>query len=282
MLDLILTAALLSNSAVAIEPQTPGASPTNLGAVARIIGQDDKEQGEDEPKIDPKKVEATVELLKEAFKKGSEVVAKLEAITAAVDVPHEDVAEALAKGLKDKEAEVVMSTIDGLRQMKIPSALAELVSAHKRERDIKKDDDQFAALLKAIGSYGDPENVELLADDMLHNPHRDIIRARILSLGNTRCDESVKELITIMNSAAKKKIQPYMGEISLALTALTGADEGKSQDRWTTWWNANKRDLEIAEVMPELPKKLKSQWNKYWGIYEEEDRGEKREDRGEE
>ena len=189
-------------------------------------------------------------------------------------------AKALAKGIKDKEPEVVTATIDGLRQMAIPGALKELVSAHKRERNLKKNDDQFAALLKAIGSYGDADNVDLLADDMLHNPHRDIIRARILSLGNTRCRESAEELISIMNSAARKKIQPYMGEISLALTALTGADEGKSQDRWTTWWNANKRDLEIEETMAPLPKKLKAQWNKYWGIYEDEDRGEKREDRG--
>ncbi|MFT6362075.1 MAG: HEAT repeat protein [Planctomycetota bacterium] len=282
MLDFILTAALLSNPVVELELQAPAAPLANQGAIALLVSGNDKEEEADEPKIDPKKVEATVELLKQAFKKGSKVADKLEAITAAVDVLHEDVAKALAKGLKDKEAEVVISTIDALRQMKIPSALTELVSAHKRERNLKKDDDQFAALLKAIGSYGDHDHVELLADDMLHNPHREVIRARILSLGNTRCNESAEELISIMNSAAKKKIQPYMGEISLALTALTGADEGKSQDRWTTWWNANKRDLEIEETMPPLPKKLKAIWNKYWGIYEDEDRGEKREDRGDE
>jgi hypothetical protein len=279
MLDLILITALLSNPTVGLDPQVPAGVIANQGPAA-LLATEDKD--EDEPKIDPKKLEATVELLNNAFKKGSDVVDKLEAITAAVAVPHEDVAKALAKGLKDKEPEVITATIDGLRQMAIPGALSELVSAHKRERNIKKDDDLFAALLKAIGAYGHPDNVELLADDMLHNSHRGTIQARVLGLGNTRCKESVEELISIMNSAGRKKIKPHMSEIALALTALTGSDQGQSLDRWTTWWNANKRDLEIDEVMAPLPKKLNAKWSKFWGIYKEKDRGEKREDRGDE
>ena len=113
MLDLILIAALLSNPTVEVDPQVPAGVIANQGPTA-LLATEDKD--EDEPKIDPKKLEATVELLNNAFKKGSDVVDKLEAITAAVAVPHEDVAKALAKGLKDKEPEVITATIDGLRE----------------------------------------------------------------------------------------------------------------------------------------------------------------------
>jgi hypothetical protein len=273
MLNLIITAVLYAAPNLPIQPES---------APPIVFAKDEKkdEDKKEEPKLDPEQLKATVEMLKDAFKKGQDVEVKLEAINAALDFPHEDVASALSKGFKDKEHEVVIATIVAMAKLKIPSALEELVSAHKRERGIKKVDEQFGALLKAIGSYGDPDNVDLLCDDLLQNTHKDVLRARVFGLGNTRCQESVEELINIMASASRKKIQPHMDKINLALAALTGNDEGKSQDRWTTWWNDNKRDIKISKEMAPLSKKMQATWNQYWGIYEEEERETKREDRG--
>jgi hypothetical protein len=265
MFTLLLTVALSSN---------PSAAPSQLTAPAiSLFAQDPEgkkegmdEDKSDEEKLDPKKVEAAVEALKEAFEKGSEVADRLEAIEAALAYPHEDIAKAMAKGLKDKEHEVVLTTIVALARLKHPAAMKELVNAYKRERAIKKDDVLFAATLKSIGSYGDPDNIDLLSDDLFQNTSKNVIRARIFGLGKTRSVEAAKELMTIMSSSGHKYVNPHMDEINLSLSILTGADEGKSRNRWVTWWNANKRTLKITEEPQEIDRKSQSKWDQYWDL----------------
>lgn len=262
MLNLLLTAALALNPATAPAPLD---SEVILSAVQERGDKEDEEKVE-EKELDPKEVEAIVEALKEAFKSGSEITDRLDAIEAALMYPHEDVAKAVAKGIKDKEPEVVMASILGLARLKHPAALKELVSAYKRERSIKKDDKLFAATLKAIGSYGDPDQVTLLSDDLFENTNKEVIRARIFGLGNTRCKEAVEELISIMSSSAPKYINPHMTELNLALFVLTGTDEGKSRDRWFSWWNENKRTLKISKEVGKLGKQDQAKWEQYWDL----------------
>ena len=56
-----------------------------------------------------------------------------------------------------------------------------------------------------------------------------------------------------------------MPSARLALAVLTGVDKGTSKDAWQAWWKENKRSFRVAEQRPPLSKKLKAQWEAYWG-----------------
>ncbi len=98
-----------------------------------------------------------------------------------------------------------------------------------------------------------------------------VLEARVLSLGRIRTKDSVKALIDLMEVAGRGKIQPFMADFRLALCALTGIDQGTSQDLWAGWWREHKDGLKIATVEPELPKGLQRRWQRYWARPGEDD-----------
>lgn len=237
------------------------------------------EEVSDEP--DAKTIEAALDALKMGFGKGTETPEHLAAVEAAASVPCKEIARALGKyGLKDKDVEVAGATLLVLAKMDTPEALDQLIGFHKKDRRLKDDEELLAATLRAIAWHGDPKTIDILAKDLFTDASKSVIRARVLGLGRIRSMESVEALMGIMKSAARNKIQPFMDDLSLSLAVLTGVDNGKNQDRWIAWWNDNKRELEIAEEPPVIDKQLQRKWNYFWGVRNDVERDEKREDRG--
>jgi len=230
---------------------------------------------------DAKTIKAAVEALGVAFAKDTETPERLAGIEAAVGVPCTEVARALGKfGLKDKDSEVVGAALLVLGKMDVPEALDQLTSFHKKDRRLKKDEALLALTLKAIAWRGDVSTIGILSEDIFTDASKDVLRARILGLGRIRSTESVEALISVMKSAARNKVQPFMDDLSMSLTILTGVDQGKNQDRWIAWWNENKHELEVSAEQPEIDKLMQKKWDHFWGIKRPDERGEKREERG--
>jgi hypothetical protein len=221
---------------------------------------------------DPKRVEAAVEQLEAAFKKGDTTDKSL-AIQDNAEIYDKRVVSLIAKGLKDKEEIVQFASIEALRHSEHGEALKALHSTAKRDKKMRKKPVLFAALIRAIGQHGSPDSIEILGDDLWAPADRTVIKARIFGLGNIRTKESVEELIAMMRKAGRRKVQPVMEDFRLALIVLTGEDQGKSQPKWTEWWNDVKKSIEIREETYSLPKSLQVKWDRFWGIEKEKKDG---------
>jgi hypothetical protein len=224
-------------------------------------------------------VKAAVAALEEAFGKGKSPE-RIAALQAGAQVLDAAVIEWIGKGLKDRDAEVQKASIESLRSMPHPDALAALHKSYKRDKKLLAHEELGPALLRAIGQHGSESSIEVLADNPFSPRNHKAIQARILGLGNIRSNESVEELMGLMVKVGRHKAQPYMGEFRLALMRLTGADNGKSVDLWTEWWNDAKKHLEVSKEPPLLPKGEQRQWDHYWGNPRKHERGKRRGDRG--
>ncbi|MFT7481062.1 MAG: hypothetical protein ACI80N_004380, partial [Gammaproteobacteria bacterium] len=119
-----------------------------------------------------------------------------------------------------------------------------------------------------------------LTSELLVQPDRRVSRAGILSIGNIRSKKSVSELFSLMRSANRHGVQNHMTELRLALVVLTGADRGLSQDAWNTWWNDEKRTLEVKQDLPLLTPRDRGRWEAHWGIQRRQERTLRRHERG--
>ena len=236
-----------------------------------------------DPEVKPpteERVEQAIKELSAAFDKKGDSEAKIQAIALSSEVLHPKVIEWIAKGLKDSDDEVCAATIESLRYMEHPDANDVLVKTLRRDKKLRKKPELYEALIKAVCQHADPKSFSLIADFKLNDETRDTIRARIYGIARYRTPEAVEELFDVMKRFGKNKAQPYMGELSTALMVLTGIDQGKSQTAWTRWWNDNKRDLEVSEELPKLPKKTLASWSRYWGLELPEERRKRRGERG--
>jgi HEAT repeat protein len=201
-------------------------------------------------------------------------------LQAAAQIVDPEVVGRIAKGLRDKEADVERAAIEALRFMNHPEATKSLIDAAKKESRLKKDHDLYAALLRAIGQHGDASAIDVLTDDIWSTLENPVIQARILGLGRIRAKASVERLFDLMKSAGPSKTEPYMEHFRVALMVLTGADQGTSAEAWLQWWTANRTKLVIAPTPAPLPKTAQYLWDVYWGENRELDRPTKRGDRG--
>ena len=212
--------------------------------------------------------------------KGKDAKAKVEAIGKNSAVVDAKVAEAIGKGLREKESEVRLAAIDALRFMPHPEARKTLEQWLRTERGLKDETEIYAAALKAVGQHGAKESIDLLLEDLWTVPDHAVLQARILSLGRIRDRAAVEALMDLLKSAGPNKVEPYMGEFRLSLMALTGVDQGKSRDLWTRWWQDQKDKFALPKTEPELPKADSWRWKSYWGEQMAQPRGEKRGERG--
>ncbi|MCZ6599095.1 MAG: hypothetical protein O7B99_15765, partial [Planctomycetota bacterium] len=150
----------------------------------------------------------------------------------------------------------------------------------KKNKTIIKDVDLFAALLRAIAQHRSPSSIDVLSDNPFKAANYKTIKARVLGLGYIRDERSVEALFGMLNKIGPLQGQGVMQEFRIALMVLTGEDQGESRQLWIRWWNENKKTFEVPEKAPRLPEKVQERWDYYWGIYHKKDRGEKREDRG--
>lgn len=228
---------------------------------------------------DPASVERAVTELSEAFKQ-KDSQKRASAITRNSQVVDADVIDLIERGLRDKSPEVVTSAIQALRYMDHPDALKALETTYRRDKKLRKDPQVFSSLLRAIGQHRSPSSIDLLADDVWSSLDQSVVRARLYSLGHIRDPKAVKALIGEMKSGGRQRIQPHMNDFRMALMALTGVDQGRSQDQWLKWWNDNKDGLEISPEEPKLPKAQAQTWSYYWGRGRVDERPKKRNRRG--
>lgn len=237
---------------------------------------------EERPKLDPARVEDTVEALEKAFEDG-DVEARINALNKALDVPHEDVVELVAVALGDRDPTVVDTALETLRFLEHDAALDALHKTLARDKRFKADQELTPKLLRAIGQHGNPKSISVLTKDLFRGSlekQREITGARILALGQIRSKQSVEALVSLMNKASHKNVYPHMDELRLSLMVLTGADHGKDREQWQLWWNENKKELVVGEELPLLPERDKRRWDRYWGNAQEYERRTKRGERG--
>jgi hypothetical protein len=234
------------------------------------------------PPPDPAAVKAAVAELTQAFAKGKSPE-RIEAITKNSKVVDAAVVKCIVKGLSDDDMKVQGAAIDALRYMQHPdafTALQDLLKRDKTEKKIEKDVELYTKLIKAIGQHGNKASVPLLAENVFGSTEYKVAEARVLALGNIRAKESVEELIGMMRTAGREKVQPYMQTFRMSLMVLTGVDQGASQDSWTTWWNEHKGDFKVPAAAPPLPKEMQMRWDYFWGNGLTYERNKKRGDRG--
>ena len=233
------------------------------------------------PKTPPNadEVKSAVAAIETALR-GVDAAKKIEAIKANSAVVDAKVIEAVAKGLREKEAEVKLAAIEALRFTAHPDARKALEHWMRGERSLKDQPQIYAAALKGLGQHGSKDSLELLVEDLWGAQDQAVIQARILGLGRIKDRASVEKLIDLLKSAGPRKTDPFMDEFRLALMVLTGVDQGKSQELWQRWWQDHKDKFQMPKTEPELSKVDAYRWKSYWGEQMGTPRGERRGERG--
>ncbi len=187
----------------------------------------------------------------------------------------------VAGALDDREQEVIEAALEALRYNPHKDALAVLHKTWRRNKKMRKDAELGPKLIKSIGQHGSESSLEMLTDGIfLDEDDKELAQARVLSLGNIRTRESVEAMLDLMNSSQERYIRRHMSNIRLSMMMLTGTDKGDNVEAWMQWWNENKKDFEVAEKPPLLPRASQERWDRFWGIARNMPRESKREDRG--
>jgi hypothetical protein len=252
MLNLIFAAALLF-------PSVPQDTPQDLPS--------------------PELIEEATTKLEEAYKSKDtdEITAALNTYGRTLDAK---VVKEVAKGLKHKESEVQAASIEALRFNQHPDALDALHKTFTGDKNLRKNDELYTALIKAICQHGSAKSIPLLSKNPLNKVTHDVARARILGYGMIRDADSVEGLIKLMQSVTYRQREPYMEDFRTSLYLLTGVDKGTNTQAWIKYWNDNKKTLEVPTEIPKLPELAQIRWNRYWGLETVEERKEKRSERG--
>lgn len=229
--------------------------------------------------LEPGRVDNAVAALKSAFESGK-APERAAAIVAQQEVIDPAVLAWFTKGLKDSDKAVRDAAAQALRFARHADALTALQDALKRERKSGKDVAELIKLTKCVGQHQNAASIPLLVDDPFRYEDGRMLEAQVFALANTRTRRAAEEIVGMMRTASREKVQNHMPTFRLALIVVTGVDQGISQDAWTKWWNDNKQKLEIPAQMPALPKEMLDRWNNYWGLEYVRARPKKRGERG--
>lgn len=218
-------------------------------------------------------VKAAVEGLKAAFKsKAYETIAAALGEYGGVD--DKKVVHEVAAGLRSRDPATRIVSIETLGWMPEESALRQLHREFRRGRsEWPKQEDVFAALLKAIGRHGDPSSIEVLADDPFRGLTMATGTARIFGLANIRRLDAVDELVkgTQLAGSSRPRSGRAVGEARFrkefyaALMVLTGEDLGADLESWRQWWRKSKGTFKVPKDRPPVPDWVSSWWTSYWG-----------------
>lgn len=213
--------------------------------------------------------------LKDAFAQGTAEELRVDALAAAAGVADDGVVDLVADALRDRNLAVRRAAIDSLGATESARALKALQDLYRRDEKLRKDEDTFVALLRAIGRKGDPSSVEVLTDDVFDHITLRTARARIHGLGRIRTDDSLEALfkLTTLSGGGGRRPRSDRGgsgtvvdpDFRLAIAVLTGKDLGPARADWSKWWQDNKRKFKVAKDRPDLPAPFVGQWETYWG-----------------
>ena len=215
-------------------------------------------------------VKAAVANISEAFKTKDDQL-RINAIQAAAGLIHPDIVRAISRGLRVNRKAVRLAAVDALGWMKSPEGLKQLHRMYRREKDLHRQEELFAAVLKAIGRHGDKSSVRVLYDSPFKGLTIHSGRARIMGLGRIRQRDSVETLIKAMRLTGRRPRDfrvpdnpRFLEEVNVAMTVLTGATPGTSKDDWQKWWRDSKRKFRMKKELPRIPKSYETRWEEYW------------------
>lgn len=270
MIVLSLCMCLAAPAPTALPAVRPGAAPS-LAVTQQDRGKPAAPSAE--------AVAAMVARLKTALK-GTDGPAALDAVRAATDVPHADVAEALEAGLKSTSPELLRGTLEALGGMRSPAALKSLRAYAKRARkSLEKNDDLHVLVIQSVARHASPDTLDYFTDKLFTKGSTNVVKARIFSAGQLRHRETVARLIKEMQRNDRRRVKNHMRHFQITLARLTGQDLGQNQDRWIEWWKGVDKDWEVTPKAPLMPEELQRVWDGYWGNmrkYERETRRQKR------
>jgi hypothetical protein len=230
----------------------------------------------------PEEVAKIEAALDEAFR-SREVQRMQSALEAAQAVPHPAVVRKVARGLADERPEVRLAALRTLRWLDHRDALEALHRVAK-DRRLMKAPEQALAVLRGIGQHADPSSIPILAQDPFQLEDAWCLRARIFGLARIRTLDALEALLGILAvtnaGSSQRRIQPRMDDMRLALSIVTGVDQGRSPELWENWWRENRRTFRIPADVPPLPKELRRDWDSFWGLPLVYARDGLREDRG--
>ena len=251
---LVLAAGLVARGAVAQDGGGGAAPPAGEARAETPAGGPTQAQAD-----------AAVKALKEGLA-SKEAATRVAALRAAADVPHADVAKAVAVALKDKDENVEIAAMEALGKLRTPEGLKELIRAAS-DKQLRKNARLFSTLLKAIGRHGDPSAIAVLSDSPWDNTDTAVIRARIYGLGNIRDVRAIDALMEMMNkgSPLPGEDAPFMPDFRVALARLTGTDQTTNKSLWQTWWKNNKKGFQVSDEQLAMPADLQAKWDEYWG-----------------
>lgn len=216
-------------------------------------------------------VKDAVANIREAFKTRDDQL-RINAIQAAAGLIHPDIVRAVSTGLRVNRGAVRLVAVDALGWMKHPEGLKQLHRMYRREKDLHRQEELFAALLKAIGRHGHKSSIRVLVDSPFKGLTIHSGRARIMGLGRIRQRDSVETLIKAMRLSSGRRPREwrvpdnprFLIEANVAMTSLTGAMPGTAKDDWQKWWRDNKKKFRMKKEFPKIPKKYETYWEEYW------------------
>ncbi len=217
----------------------------------------------------------TAQLLRDAFADGTSEEVRVDALAEARGVADPTVVRLVADALRDRSVTVRRAAIGALGAIEHPDALKELHGLYRRDEKLRKDEETFVRLLRAIGRKGQPGSVEDLADDFFDQATVRTAAARIHGLGRIRTDASLEALFKLTTKAGgASRRRRSSGEFGgtpadpvfrLSIAVLTGRDLGIDRADWQAWWRDHRRTVHVAKERPNLSPALVAEWEEYWG-----------------
>ena len=200
---------------------------------------------------------------------------RVEAIRAASRVADDGVAKRIASAMRDPARAVRREAIEALGWNESPEALKALTDDYWKNTALRDDAELYALLLKSIGRHGDPKSIVVLIDSPFRNLTIANGTARLMGLGNTRSNESVKSLIELSKRAGPERgkgdnsgnwDQNLGVPFRVALATLTGQDFGTSRAAWQKWWGENEKNFAVAPDRPPAPSDVVQYFERYWDV----------------
>jgi hypothetical protein len=211
--------------------------------------------------------------LKSAFKEKKRADLQMEALRTYGAYADASIVREVAKGVRSKDAGVKMTAIEALGWNTHKEALKQLHRLYRRENDLYKNSEMFAATLKAIGRHGQKKSLDVLGDRVFKGATPAVSKSRIYAIGNIRHKDSIKLLMkgmrltgTSPDARGARTSEPRgMDYFHVALCVLSGEDFGAVSEEWQRWWRKNKSKFKMSQDRPDIKAEFKTEWSKFWG-----------------
>lgn len=219
------------------------------------------------------------ERLRDAFGNGTSEEVRVDALAevsgAAAAAADAEIVDLVAAALRDRSVSVRRAAIDALGAIDRPDALLQLHALYRRDERLRRDEETFVRLLRAIGRKGDASSVAVLTDDIFDRATIRTAAARVHGLGRIRTDASLEALFRLaMNEGAGSRRREATDggggtaidrDFRLSIAALTGVELEPDRTAWQRWWTDNRKTFHVAPDRPDLPASLVALWEEYWG-----------------